>query len=125
MIRRVLASSSLDACTLVYGAGAGRLAVESMQPPPARTYALDVGPLPLLVADALLRGETVAFLPEMPVAPHELRAGGRRARACARRWARATVSRLLFADALRPRSRPPRSTWSDRLVHRRRDATCA
>jgi SAM-dependent methyltransferase len=54
----------------IYGAGAGRLAVDlHRRRGPRRTYALDINPLPLLVADALARGETVE-LPELPVAPH-------------------------------------------------------
>ena len=85
----------------VYGAGAGRLAVDVHRSRrPARTYALDVGPLPLLVADALLRGETVA-LPEMPVAPHECE------QAVVEHELRFAAGagdgfQLLFADALRP-----------------------
>ena len=54
----------------VYGAGAGRLALDlhrSLRP--TETWALDLNPLPLLVAERLLRGETVT-LPEFPVAPH-------------------------------------------------------
>ncbi len=54
----------------VYGAGAGRLAVDVHQSlAPAETWALDLNPLPLLVAERLVRGETVT-LPEFPVAPH-------------------------------------------------------
>jgi uncharacterized protein YbaR (Trm112 family) len=54
----------------VFGAGAGRLAVDIHQTlRPAETLALDVNPLPLLVAERLVRGETVD-LPEFPVAPH-------------------------------------------------------
>ncbi len=54
----------------VFGAGAGRLAVDVHQTlRPAQTLALDVNPLPLLVAERLVRGETVD-LPEFPVAPH-------------------------------------------------------
>jgi hypothetical protein len=54
----------------VYGAGAGRLALDlhrSLRP--TATWALDLNPLPLLVAERLLRGEVVT-LPEFPVAPH-------------------------------------------------------
>jgi len=54
----------------VYGAGAGRLAVDlhrSLRP--TATWALDLNPLSLLVAERLLRGEVVT-LPEFPVAPH-------------------------------------------------------
>jgi hypothetical protein len=54
----------------VYGAGAGRLAVDVHQRFAAdRTFALDVNPLPLLVAQELLRGGEVV-LPEFPVGPH-------------------------------------------------------
>lgn len=53
-----------------YGVGAGRLAVDVHQAmAPAETWAIDLNPLPLLVAARLLRGETVV-LPEFPVAPH-------------------------------------------------------
>jgi hypothetical protein len=54
----------------VYGAGAGRLALDVHQSlNPTETWALDVNPLPVLVAEKLIRGETVV-LPEFPVAPH-------------------------------------------------------
>ncbi|HXU62105.1 MAG TPA: methyltransferase domain-containing protein [Polyangia bacterium] len=54
----------------IYGAGAGRLAVDVHQAlGPDETWALDLNPLPLLVAARLLAGETVT-LPEFPVAPH-------------------------------------------------------
>ena len=54
----------------IYGAGAGRLAVDIHQAcGPEQTLALDVNPLPLLVADRLLAGETVD-LPEFPVDPN-------------------------------------------------------
>lgn len=54
----------------IYGVGAGRLAVDVHQAlGPSETWALDVNPLPLLVAARLLAGETVV-LPEFPVAPH-------------------------------------------------------
>jgi hypothetical protein len=54
----------------IYGAGACRLAVEVHQMlEPVETWALDVNPLPLLVAARLLAGETVT-MPEFPVAPH-------------------------------------------------------
>jgi hypothetical protein len=53
-----------------YGVGAARLAVDVHQAlAPAETWAIDLNPLPLLVAARLLRGETVV-LPEFPVAPH-------------------------------------------------------
>ncbi len=54
----------------IYGAGAGRLAVDVHQRcGPARTLALDVNPLPFLIADKLLAGETVD-LPEFPADPN-------------------------------------------------------
>jgi len=54
----------------VYGVGAGRLAVDLHQLlAPQRTWAIDMNPLPLLVAERLVRGQTVT-LPEFPVAPH-------------------------------------------------------
>jgi SAM-dependent methyltransferase len=54
----------------VYGAGAGRLAVDVHQRFASdRTFAVDVNPLPLLVAQELLRGGE-AELPEFPVGPH-------------------------------------------------------
>jgi len=54
----------------VYGAGAGRLAVDLHQTlQPTATWALDLNPLPLLVAERLIEGEIVT-LPEFPVAPH-------------------------------------------------------
>jgi hypothetical protein len=85
----------------IYGAGAGRLAVDVHRSrKPKRTYALDVNPLPLLVADALLRGETVA-LPEIPVAPHTCEQGVIRHELRFAAGAGAGF-RLLFADALRP-----------------------
>src|SRR5262249_17937117 len=50
----------------VYGAGAGRLAADIHESRrPRRTYALDINPLPLLVASALTIGDTVE-LPELP-----------------------------------------------------------
>jgi SAM-dependent methyltransferase len=85
----------------IYGAGAGRLAVDIHESRrPHRTYALDTNPLPLIVADALTRGETVE-LPELAVAPrteedividHHLRAPARQHPGL--HW--------LFADGLRP-----------------------
>jgi hypothetical protein len=54
----------------VYGAGAGRLAVDvHTRLAPRATVALDLNPLPLLVAARLIRGEPVS-LPEFPVGPH-------------------------------------------------------
>lgn len=53
----------------IHGAGAGRLAVELHQRcAPGRTIAMDLDPLPLLVAGRLLAGEVVR-LPEFPVEP--------------------------------------------------------
>jgi hypothetical protein len=61
--------AGLDRIAL-YGAGAGRLAVDIHQTcAPKRTLALDVNPLPFLAADKLLSGETVD-LPEFPVDPN-------------------------------------------------------
>lgn len=54
----------------VLGAGAGRLPVDIHHTlDPVETVALDVNPLPLLVAEKLVRGETMD-LPEFPVAPN-------------------------------------------------------
>jgi uncharacterized protein YbaR (Trm112 family)/SAM-dependent methyltransferase len=54
----------------VYGAGAGRLAVDVHQAcRPAQTLALDLNPLPFLIASKLLAGETVG-LPEFPLDPN-------------------------------------------------------
>ena len=85
----------------VYGAGAGRLAVDVHQAcAPARTFALDVNPLPFLIADRLLAGEAIE-LPEFPLDPNsdELVV-------VARHIERPFVVRdglsLLFADGLRP-----------------------
>ena len=56
-------------CLAVYGAGAGRLAYDVHRAVrPARTLAFDLNPLPLLVAERVVRGETVE-LDEFPVAP--------------------------------------------------------
>jgi hypothetical protein len=85
----------------VYGAGAGRLAVDLHQSfGPARTFALDMNPLPFLVLDRMLRGETVG-LPEFPVDP-----GSESEVVVERELARPYTPRaglsLLFADGLRP-----------------------
>jgi SAM-dependent methyltransferase len=85
----------------VYGAGAGRLAVDIHQAcAPAQTFALDVNPLPFLVASRLTAGETVT-LPEFPVDPTSDDVV-----VMARSLARPFVVRdgfsFLFADALRP-----------------------
>jgi SAM-dependent methyltransferase len=85
----------------IYGAGAGRLAVDVHQAcGPAHTLALDVNPLPFLIADKLLAGETVD-LPEFPVDPNSDEVA-----VVARHLARPFVVRdglsFVFADALRP-----------------------
>ncbi len=85
----------------VYGAGAGRLAVDVHQTlGPTETWALDVNPLPVLVAEKLIRGETVV-LPEFPVAPH-----GEDDVAISREMRGPVELRehfsFVFADALRP-----------------------
>jgi hypothetical protein len=55
---------------VAYGVGAGRLAVDVHQTlGPTETWAIDLSPLPLVVADRLLRGDEMT-LPEFPVAPH-------------------------------------------------------
>jgi uncharacterized protein YbaR (Trm112 family)/SAM-dependent methyltransferase len=85
----------------IYGAGAGRLAVDVHQGcRPEQTFALDVNPLPFLVLDRLLAGQELE-LPEFPVDPNSA--------------AEVVIDRklslpfpvrdgfsLLFADALRP-----------------------
>jgi uncharacterized protein YbaR (Trm112 family) len=85
----------------VYGAGAGRLAADVHGSClPGRTLALDVNPLPFLVVDRVLAGETVT-LPEFPVDPtsDDLVV-------VARSLTRPVPVRdglsLVFADALRP-----------------------
>ncbi len=72
LVRQLIARSqselSLQAIA-VLGAGAGRLAADvHCQLGPARTFALDVNPLPLLIAERLVRGE-VLHAREFPVAP--------------------------------------------------------
>jgi uncharacterized protein YbaR (Trm112 family) len=53
----------------IYGAGAGRLAADlHEQVAPAQTFALDINPLPLIVAHELTRGNTLELV-ELPVAP--------------------------------------------------------
>jgi SAM-dependent methyltransferase len=85
----------------IYGAGAGRLAVDVHQAcGPAQTVALDVNPLPFLVADKLLAGEAVD-LPEFPVDPNsdEVAVVDRH---LARPFAVRDGFSFVFADALRP-----------------------
>lgn len=85
----------------IYGAGAGRLAVDlHRHREPAQTFALDVNPLPFLVADRLLAGEELD-LPEFPVDPNSADEV-----VIARKLALPDRLRdgfsLLFADALKP-----------------------
>jgi len=85
----------------VYGAGAGRLAVDLHQHfGPARTFALDVNPLPFLVLDRMLAGQAVT-LPEFPVDPSS---DGEVVvpRDLVRPYAVRDGLALIFADALRP-----------------------
>jgi hypothetical protein len=85
----------------VYGAGAGRLAVDLHQVCGSEhTLALDVNPLPFLVADKLLAGETVE-LPEFPVDPNsdDVVVVPRQ---LTRPFAVRDGFSLVFADALRP-----------------------
>ena len=85
----------------IYGAGAGRLAVDIHQASGAgRTLALDVNPLPFLVADKLLAGETVD-LPEFPVDPNSDEVAVV-ARHLARPFAVRDGFSFVFADAVRP-----------------------
>jgi uncharacterized protein YbaR (Trm112 family) len=85
----------------VYGAGAGRLAVEAHRVlGPRATFGFDTNPLPLLVAERLVRGETLD-LPEFPIAPHSDE------QAVVWQRLRCPVEvpdgfTFLFADALRP-----------------------
>jgi hypothetical protein len=84
----------------VYGAGAGRLAAEVHRALAAGyTFALDLNPLPLLAAAALLRGERLRA-PELPVAPH----ADARVAVMQELSAQAAAPGLvpLLADALRP-----------------------
>ena len=89
----------------VYGAGAGRLAVDVHQHcGPGTTFALDVNPLPFLIANRMLSGETLT-LPEFPVDPNSDNEV-----VIARDLVRPFVPRdgfgFVFADALRPPFRP-------------------
>ena len=84
-----------------YGAGAGRLAVDLHQTRrPGLTLALDVNPLPFLVAARLLAGEVVT-LPEFPVDPisDDVVVVSR---PMSRPFPVRDGFTLLFADALRP-----------------------
>ena len=86
----------------IYGAGAGRLAVDVHQAcAPGATLALDVNPLPFLIARqaARRRDARPAGVSRRP----ELRRGSSWSRATSRvRSSCATGSRFVFADALRP-----------------------
>ena len=86
---------------LVLGAGAGRLAYDvHMQLGPARTVALDFNPLLVLIAAALVRGESLT-LHEFPIAPRSLADTAPRRTLTAPAPARPGFH-LLLADALRP-----------------------
>jgi uncharacterized protein YbaR (Trm112 family) len=85
----------------LYGAGAGRLAVDLHQTRGAgRTFALDVNPLPFFAAARLIAGEEVR-LPEFPVDPNsdDVVVVDR---TLARPFAVRDGFQLVFADALRP-----------------------
>ena len=85
----------------LYGAGAGRLAADLHQScAPGVTLALDVNPLPFLVAHRLLAGETIN-LPEFPVDPKS-DAEVVIARSITRPFVVRDGLALIFADALRP-----------------------
>jgi hypothetical protein len=104
----------------VFGAGAGRLAVDVHQTcGPAQTLAFDVNPLPLLIGDKLLAGETID-LPEFPIDPNSDEVA-----VVARSLVRPFVVRdgfsFVFADALRPPiPRGIARRGGDAVVHRRR-----
>jgi uncharacterized protein YbaR (Trm112 family) len=64
-----LASAALGQMA-VFGAGAGRLALDVHRAlAPEQSFALDINPLPLLIADELMRGRTLELY-EFPIAPH-------------------------------------------------------
>jgi hypothetical protein len=85
----------------VYGAGAGRLAVDVHQAcGPAHTLALDLNPLPLLIADKLVAGDTLD-LPEFPLDPNS-DADVVVMRHLARPFAVRDGFTFVLADALRP-----------------------
>jgi uncharacterized protein YbaR (Trm112 family) len=84
----------------VYGAGTGRLALDLHRTRvPARTFALDLNPLPFLVTSRLLAGETVR-LPEFPLDPNSADAVVVDRELSYPHRTRAGFS-LLYADALR------------------------
>jgi SAM-dependent methyltransferase len=85
----------------IYGTGAGRLAAEIHRScGSARTFALDLNPLPLLVAGGLLAGQTVT-LPEFPVEPRSDDVAVVE-RSLASPFVLREGFRLVIADALRP-----------------------
>jgi uncharacterized protein YbaR (Trm112 family) len=85
----------------VYGAGAARLAFDVHQTlGPEQTFALDTNPLPMLVADRLLRGEAVDLY-EFPMAPISEEHVVVQRRLQGRGPAREGFH-LIFADAFRP-----------------------
>jgi hypothetical protein len=95
-----LVPSGLDRVA-IYGAGAGRLAADVHQAcGPADTVALDVNPLPFLVADKLLGGDAID-LPEFPVDPNSDDVAVV-ARHLERPFAPRDGLSFVFADALRP-----------------------
>jgi uncharacterized protein YbaR (Trm112 family) len=95
-----LVPSGLDRVA-IYGAGAGRLAADVHQAcAPAHTLALDVNPLPFLVADKLLAGDAID-LPEFPVDPNADDVAVV-ARHLERPFAPRDGLSFVFADALRP-----------------------
>jgi uncharacterized protein YbaR (Trm112 family) len=86
----------------VYGAGAGRLAVDIHQHcGPAATSALDINPLPFLIANRLLSGEEELILPEFPVDPNSDNEVVI-ARSLVRPFAVRDGFSFVFADGLRP-----------------------
>jgi len=85
----------------MYGAGAGRLAADVHNAcTPAHTLALDVNPVPFLVADKLLAGEAID-LPEFPLDPNSDEVAVV-TRHLARPFAVRDGLSFVFADALRP-----------------------
>jgi uncharacterized protein YbaR (Trm112 family) len=89
----------------VYGAGAGRLAFDVHRSlAPNHTLALDLNPLPLLIAGRLIRGESLE-LDEFPVSPTTDRCMVVRQRLQAPSQAGERLC-FAFADALEPPLRP-------------------
>jgi len=99
-----LATRKID-FLVVYGAGAGRLAFDVHRLlSPNHTLALDLNPLPFLVADRLIHGETLE-LDEFPVSPTTERCMVVRQHLQAPAKANAQLC-LAIADALEPPLRP-------------------